>query len=111
MISYYQQTEKPLGPSEASRKLKNPFQRAHSEKAKLLQDYHPRQVWREGGKKENELSEEEVDWLITFLNQPHISYTTPGRKDCVRSDVHTRTNFQKKMRKFAQKRYLLWAIR
>ena len=35
------------------------------------------------GRKKNLLSEGEVDWVMAFLNQPDISYTTPGRKNNV----------------------------
>ena len=37
----------------------------------------------EMGRKKNALSEENVDWVIAFLNQPDVSYTTSGRKDKV----------------------------
>ena len=57
------------------------------------------------GRKKNELTEQENQWLVEFLNRPDISYTTPGRRDNVyRGKLD-------KVKKFGQKRYLLWSIR
>ena len=57
------------------------------------------------GRKKNELTEQENQWLVQFLNRPDISYTTPARKDNVYLGKFD------KVKKFAQKRYLLWSIR
>ena len=57
------------------------------------------------GRKKNELPEQENQWLVEFLNRPDISYTTPGRRDNVYLGKFD------KVKKFAQKRYLLWSIR
>ena len=35
------------------------------------------------GSKKNELSEEEEKWIENFLERSGITYTTPGRRDCV----------------------------
>ena len=57
------------------------------------------------GRKNNVLSDLEQQWVEEFLNRADISYTTPGRRDNVYLGVVN------KVKKFAQKRYLLWKIR
>lgn len=57
------------------------------------------------GRKKNLLSEEEQQWVLNFLDRADISYTTPGRRDNVYIGVFN------KVKKYAQKRYLLWKIR
>ena len=57
------------------------------------------------GRKNNVLSDLEQQWVEEFLNRADISYTTPGRRDNVYFGVVN------KVKKFAQKRYLLWKIR
>ena len=62
------------------------------------------QLAQKAGRKKNSLSEEEIQWVIDFLNRADISYTTPGRRDNV---YLGKVN---KIKKFAQKHYFLWTI-
>ena len=48
------------------------------------------------GRKKNALCEEELDRVIAFLNQPDISYKTPGRKENLYVGTFN------KLKKFAQ---------
>ena len=92
---------------EGPRKVKNTFQRAYAEKRKLLQDQHRNSRSAsslERRSEERKMWSEEVDWVIEFLNQRDISYTSPGKKD----NVHVGTF--NKVRKLKQKGYLLWTI-
>ena len=57
------------------------------------------------GRKENVLTEEEKEWLVNFFDRADITYTTPGRKD------HVYIGKLDGIKKFVQKRYLLWTIR
>ena len=57
------------------------------------------------GRKNNFLSEEEQQWVLNFSDRANISYTTPGRRENVYIGVFN------KVKKYAQKRYLLWKIR
>ena len=63
------------------------------------------QLEQKAGRKKNRLSEKENQWVINFLNWANISYTTAGRRDNVYLGKFN------KVKKFAQKRYLLWTIR
>ena len=40
-------------------------------------------VHNKSGRKKNELSEEEKEWIENFLERSDITYTTPGRRDTV----------------------------
>ena len=53
----------------------------------------------------NELSQEEREWLEKFLERAHITYTMPGRRDTVYVGMDHGN------RQYKQKRYLLWKIR
>ena len=57
------------------------------------------------GRKEKELSEEQKDWLIDYLERPEMTYTNPGRKDNV---YIGKTNG---LKQYVQKRYLIWILR
>ena len=63
------------------------------------------QLAEKAGRKKNGLSEEENQYVINFLNRADISDTTPGRRDNVYQGKFN------KVKKFFQKRYLLWTIR
>lgn len=120
LIYYYQQSEEPLRPStffgnatiisisvnETEKSLPNSPSRKREVITRLASIYQVRVNF--GGKverKKNAFSEEEFDWVIAFLNQPDISYITPGRKDNLSVGTFN------KVRKFPQKQYLLWIIR
>ena len=60
---------------------------------------------RGGGRPKNTLTDDEEDWLLSFLDRGDISRQTPGRKDHV---YIGKVNGEKQ---FIQKRYLQWTIR
>ena len=57
------------------------------------------------GRKQMVLSEEEKEWLLTFFDRLDITYINPGRKDngCIGKENG--------IRRYVQKRYLLWKLR
>ena len=57
------------------------------------------------GRPENELSPEETEWLIEFMDRPDITYTNPGKKD------QRYVGKENGKSKFVPIRYLLWTIR
>ena len=57
------------------------------------------------GRPENELSPEETEWLIKFMDRPDITYTNPGKKD------QRYVGKENGKIKFVPIRYLLWTIR
>ena len=57
------------------------------------------------GRKKNELSQEEREWLENFLERADITYTTPRRRDTVYVGMdHAKCQYK-------EKRHLLWKIR
>lgn len=58
-----------------------------------------------GGRQKQILSDEEEEWLSTFMDRADISRQTPGRKDTV---FIGKMNGEKQ---YTQKRYLQWTIR
>ena len=96
LIDYNQQSEEYLGPStffsnaaiksrsvkKAEKSLPKSPRRKMEVITRLASKFQVCVKFREKvGRKKNVLSEEKVDWVIAFLNQPDILYTTPGRKD------------------------------
>ena len=57
------------------------------------------------GRPENDLTEEEIDWLSEFMKRPDITYTNPGKKD----QRYIGKKDDKSM--FVPIGYLLWTIR
>ena len=57
------------------------------------------------GRKNDELSEEEEQWIVNFLERSNVTYTTPGRRDTVYVGMDDGN------REYKQKRYLLWKLR
>ena len=120
LINYHQQSEEPLGhstffsnaaiKSRSVKKAEKTLLKSPSRKreviTRLASKYQIRVKFGEKLKRNKYLlSEEEVDRVFAFLNQPDISYTIPDRKQNVYVGTFN------KVRKFAQKRYLLWTMR
>ena len=116
LIDYHQNSEEPLAPStffsnaaiklRSVKKAEKSLRRKREFITRLVSKFQvPLKFGEKIGRKKNALSAEEVNWVIAFLNQPDILYTSPGRKN----SVHVRTF--SKVRKFAQKRYFLWTVR
>ena len=57
------------------------------------------------GRKYEDLSEEEVNWLKNYLERPEMTYINPGKKD----NVYVGKVDGKSM--YVQKQYLLWTLR
>ena len=57
------------------------------------------------GRKRKNLTEEQKEWLINALDRPDISMMNPGKKDHVYVGKHNG------VKKYEQKRYLLWPLR
>ena len=116
LIDYHQNSEEPLAPSaffsnaaiklRSVKKAEKSLRRKREFITRLVSKFQvPLKFGEKIGRKKNALSAEEVNWVIPFLNQPDILYTSPGRKN----SVYVRTFG--KVRKFAQKRYFLWTVR
>ena len=71
----------------------------------LVKKYEIRIQFKENrGRPRKDLSDEQQQWLTTFLERSDITYMNPGRKDCVYlgkvdGDI-----------KYEQRRYLLWTL-
>ena len=112
-LSPRQQPEEPLGPSiffsnaaiklSSVKKAKKSLPKSPRGKREVIRrlasKFQVRVKFGEKVGRKKSVLNEEVDWVIAFLNQRDISYTNLGRKD----NVHVGT--------LKQKRYLLWAIR
>ena len=57
------------------------------------------------GRPVNELSADEIEWLLEFMERPNVTYTNPGRKDQQYIGKENRKS------KFVPIRYLLWTLR
>ena len=98
LIDYHRQSEEPLGPSiffsnaaiksRSVKKVEKSLPKSPRRKREVITrlaskfQFHVK-FGEKVGRKKNALSEEKVDRVIVFLNQPDISYTTPDRKDNV----------------------------
>ena len=71
----------------------------------LVKKYETRIQFKENrGRPRKDLSDEQQQWLTTFLERSDITYMNPGRKDCVYSGKVDGD------RKYEQRRYLLWTL-